>query len=163
MTITNGNSSTKGTSALSLAAAFSVAFFFLGVLIGTLVAMSATSLVNTVIAALFALFGGSLVGLLQKLSTENQLKAALGVFGISLGTLVGVYSGVYVTQHQILTPYNQRLAATATSPAVGNHPFYLRADEAAQSDAIDQQYRNHLITAAEAYEKIHALTNKAAQ
>jgi hypothetical protein len=71
----------------SVIAALTTGLFTLGALVGTLVAMSATSLAQGVIAALFALFGGSLLALFQKLAVPEQIKVAAGILAISLGTL----------------------------------------------------------------------------
>src|ERR1019366_7460671 len=88
----------------SILVVLSAGLLALGVLVGTLLAMSAQSLAQSVIAALFALFGGSLLAFLEKLAPANQIKVAAGVFAISLGTLGGLYSGLYVNEHQLLTP-----------------------------------------------------------
>jgi ABC-type transport system involved in multi-copper enzyme maturation permease subunit len=58
----------------SVTVLLSVGLFTLGLLIGTLVAMSAHSLAQGVLASLFALFGGSLLGLLQKVPVQDQCK-----------------------------------------------------------------------------------------
>lgn len=118
--------------------------------------MSATSLVQTVITALFALMGGSLIGFLQKLSVENQFKASLGVLGISIGALVGVYSGVYVTQYQLLTPKNLRLSGD--SPHKGPLPvLYLRSSQLTDAAAIEEQYRNRQLSPTDAYAELSAV------
>jgi zinc transporter ZupT len=86
------------------------AFLAMGMLIGTLLAFSAQSLSKSVIAAMFAFFGGSLLAFLQKLSIIDQIKASGGLGAIALGTILGVYSGLYVNEHQLLTPQEQRVS-----------------------------------------------------
>jgi hypothetical protein len=80
----------------TIVATLSAGLFALGLLVGTLMAMSEHSLAQGVIAALFALFGGTLIGFLSKLSPADQFKAAAGILAISIGTLIGVYSGIVV-------------------------------------------------------------------
>lgn len=127
-----------------------LAFLFLGLIVGTLVAMSETSIVQSVLAALFALFGGSLLVMLEKLSEVNQTKAALGILTISVGTLGGVYSGLYVNEHQILTPSELRFLSS-------DRHKYLRENVVSRIKAIDQQYRNGMLPAEEAYERLQVI------
>jgi len=129
---------------------FALAFLALGGLVGNLLAMSAQSLVQSVVAALFALFGGSLLVMLEKLSEVNQTKAALGILAISVGTLVGVYSGLYVNEYQLLTPPQSR-------PSGQEVRKYLRENVTSSAKAIDQQYRNGMLSAKDAYEKLQAV------
>jgi hypothetical protein len=143
--------------------ALGAGMFFMGTLIGTLLAMSAKSLTQAVIAALFALFGGSLIAFLQKLSVCDQFKAGIGIFAISLGILIGIYTGLYVNDHQLLTPAIRRLRANvATSETSTCDVKYLRANVIPDAKAIDQEYRNGL-KAEEAYEKLYALLDQKSQ
>jgi hypothetical protein len=94
----------------SAAALLAIAFLATGLLIGTSVAFSDEKLTQGLLAAIFALFGGSLLALLQKLSVVDQIKAAVALCAISLGTLLGIYSGLYVNEFQLLTPMTERLS-----------------------------------------------------
>ncbi len=137
-------------------------FLFLGGVVGTLLAMSAQSLVQAVIAGLFALFGGSILALLEKLPEEGQGKAALSLLAISVGTLLGVYSGLYVNERQLLTPENLRLSkaklpAGATPTAV---PRYLRENFQDARTSIDMKYRNKFLSAEDAYDSLRKLTDE---
>jgi len=114
--------------------------------------MSAQSLSQTVLAAIFALFGGSLLAFFEKLSVNGQTKASVGLLAISLGALVGVYSGVYINEHQLLTPLPLRTKSEPTK--------YLRENVLTDINAIDSKYRTGILTAKEAYEQLHAALEK---
>ena len=73
-------------------AALTAAFAFLGLLVGTLLAFSAQSLAQAVLAALFAFFGGSILQIMATRTRAFQLAAALATLALSLGTIAGVYS-----------------------------------------------------------------------
>jgi len=136
----------------------SIGLFTLGLLIGTLVAMSAHSLAQGVLASLFALFGGSLLGLLQKVPIHDQFKVAAGILAISVGTLIGLYSGIYVNEHQLLTPVDARIVARRTgssAPLEANK--YLRSTVLSKANAIDQQYRNGGFTDKQAYDELRKI------
>jgi hypothetical protein len=139
----------------TIIATLSCALFFMGLLVGTLLALSAESVAQALIAALFALFGGSLLAFLRHVSLIDQLKTSAGVLAISVGTLGGVYSGIYVNQHQLLTP--TALQASRPSDVVNT---YLRGYVMPTSAAIDTQYRNKELTAEQAYQRLHELVDK---
>jgi len=144
----------------SVIATLSVGLFALGVLVGTLVALSAQSLAQAVIALLFAMFGGSLLALFQKLAVPEQIKVAAGILAISLGTLAGVYSGIFVTEHQILTPtsrrFTQQLDDGKGKTTKGQTYLYLRENSLNKVNEIDQKYRTKLLSPEEAYEQLHS-------
>jgi hypothetical protein len=145
----------------TIVATLSAGLFALGLLVGTLMAMSEHSLAQGVIAALFALFGGTLIGFLSKLSPADQFKAAAGILAISIGTLIGVYSGIVVNQYEILTPASRRTVPIATAGPSGSTATaraaepnkYLRAEVLSEVNAIDQQRRNGM-ACEEAYAKL---------
>jgi len=134
--------------------------FALGTLIGSLVALSAQSLAQAVIAAMFALFGGSLLVFMEKLSEQNQAKAAIGIFAISLGTLCGVYSGLYVNEYQLLTPPAQRFTRAQSTQATVEVRKYLKENILPKANEIDVKYRNGLLTPQDAYDQIRILVEK---
>jgi hypothetical protein len=138
-------------------AVFGLGFLALGLLVGTLLAMSAQSLAQAVIAALFALFGGSIIVLLEKMNEQNQVRASIGMLGISVGALVGVYSGLYVNDHELLTPPHLRAVAGRDAAKVQEVRKYLRENVLDETRAIDTQYRNGMISTKEAYERLKTL------
>jgi hypothetical protein len=130
---------------------FGAAFGALGFFVGNLVAMSAQSIAQSLIAALFALFGGSFLVLIEKLSESNQRKLAVGLFSISIGGLAGTYAGLYINEHRLFTPADIR----AASSKPGEPPQkYLRSEVLATATAIDQKLRNGQIGGKEAYDQL---------
>jgi hypothetical protein len=128
-----------------------IGFGSLGLLIGTLLAMSAEPLAHGVIAAMFALFGGSLLSFLKRFESKDQIKTGFGVAAISIGTLIGVYSGLYITEHQLFTPQNLRVTSASMKESV---PKYLRDFQMTRAETIDAQYRNNHITIQQAYDQL---------
>ena len=106
---------------------FGVAFGCLGLLVGTLLAFSAQSMVQAVVAATFAFFGGSVVAVLGNKTRAEQHAVALGTLGLSFGTLLGVYSGIFVNEHQLLTPLSHRTPKVSAATSAELAPSkYLR-------------------------------------
>ena len=143
----------------------SLGLLSLGILIGTLLAMSAQSLAKSVIAALFALFGGSLLTFLQKVPIQDQFKASVGILAISVGTMIGIYSGLYVNEYRLLSPpaLRPRVASNSKVELAPLEPkySYLRASDLDDLEAIDQKYRTQAITAKDAYEQLRShITSK---
>jgi len=134
-----------------------LAFLSLGVFIGTLLAMSAQSLAQAVVAALFASFGGSILLLVEKLAKDKLAKACLGILAISLGGLIGTYSGIYVTEYQVLTPVSLRVNSSKAATTGTESRKYLRENVVSGASAIDMKYRTGALPANEAYEKLKSL------
>jgi len=125
----------------------------LGLLVGTLLAFSSERLVQGVIAAIFTLFGGSLLSILQRLNSDQQVTMACGILAVSLGTLTGTYSGVYVNQHQLLTPETLRVTV-APGDGQESPPNYLKNFVVPKAAQIDTQYRAGQITCSQAYDQL---------
>ncbi len=109
--------------------------------IGTLLALSEQSLAKTVIAALFASFGGSVILLMEKLTGKNQLNAVLAILMVSTGTILGTYSGLYVNEHELLTPPTRRATRASSENQAPCPRKYLRENALSRAAAIDTQYR----------------------
>lgn len=126
------------------------AFAILGVLIGTLLAFSAQSLAQAVVAALFAFFGGSVVPLVSLKDRSSLSAIAVATFGLSTGALFGVYSGIYVNEHQLLSPTSRpTIAATTEAPQK-----YLRENLLKAANDIDIKRRTNILTLEEAYDEL---------
>jgi len=80
-----------------------------GLLVGSLVGMSNDHLSRILLGFLFAFIGGSITALLYKLPKEERKLAGSALFSLSLSCLVGVYSGIIVTQYKLLTPGEHRV------------------------------------------------------
>jgi ABC-type enterochelin transport system permease subunit len=137
---------------------FGLAFGCLGLLVGTLLAFSAQSLVQAVVAAIFAFFGGSVLAVIGNKTRAEQQAVALGTLGISLGALVGVYSGIYVNEHELLSPPGQK-TSKASSAATQEQIVrkYLRESVLPPAAEIDQKRRNRVLTNEQAYEQLYKL------
>lgn len=107
----------------------------MGLLVGNLVGMSSDHLSRVILGLLFGLIGGSIAALLHKIPVNDRHLAGAALCTLSLGCLVGVYSGIFVSQYQLLTPASQRTynseAASAMSPKTGaadTRNYYLRGE-----------------------------------
>jgi hypothetical protein len=156
-------------------------FGAMGLLVGSLVGLTAEAVVMPLIGLLFAFIGTSILAMLHKLSADDRKAAGMAILALSIFCLVGVYSGILATEHQILTPISKRgeKAAAKESPApaseskppaakseadaksvteVKRSPYlYLRSDEVEAANAIDILKSQSKITTEEAYERMYRL------
>lgn len=133
---------------------FVLAFASLGFLVGNIVGMTASSVVNQLIALLFAFIGGTAIALVRKLD-KNQLRlASIAISSVCISCLLGVYLGVIVTQYQLLSPSksnsvasvdNSNLATEYRSPQP-----YLRNNLIKSCQFINQQLQKGNLTSEEA-------------
>jgi len=76
--------------------------------VGNITGLTSSSISNALLAGVFTFIGGSLVVFQTKLS-EIQIKFSLHVIAaFSIATLFGIYSGIYVSENQLLTPLDVR-------------------------------------------------------
>ncbi len=139
-----------------------IAFVCLGFLIGNLVGFSSGSTLSVLIPLLFSFAGGSAVTFLPKLDLEARKPVAAAVIALSLSCLGGVYSGIFVTERQLLSPPNIRSAVLTayTAKADRDNFKYLRTDEVKEADFIDQKFRRNELTSEQAYEQLYELIKK---
>ena len=77
---------------------------------------------------------------------------AASTFGLSVGALLGTYSGVYVNEHRLLSPViekaknDQRIEKTSEK--------YLRENLLELATQIDVKRRTNLLTAEQAYDEL---------
>ena len=133
-------------------------FLFMGLLVGNLVGMSATSVTTSILGLLFAFAGGTAVAFLQKLSAEQIKIAGKAILVLSLSCLVGLYAGILVTEHQLLTPPER--AATRVSVVDSK---YLRAELVDPASRIEIDLKQKRITPEEAVELLQDLIDEIAQ
>jgi Na+/glutamate symporter len=122
------------------------AFSTLGFLIGTLTAFTADSVVSSLIPLFFAFAGGSAIAFGKNFEKHARDLAALAILGLSIGCVIGVYSGIYVFERKLLTP--QEMRETRDDSA------YLRKLSMDQIDLIDQQKRSGILTTEQAYAEL---------
>jgi hypothetical protein len=141
-----------------------IAFACLGFLIGNLVGLSSGSTLTVLIPLLFTFAGGSAVAFLPKLDVDTRRLAAAAVIALSLSCLAGVYSGIFVSERQLLSPPNIRSAVSAayTTKADREHLKYLMTQEVTEADVIDQKLRRNELSAEQAYEQLYELVKKGA-
>lgn len=85
-----------------------IAFGFLGLLVGSIAGLSASSISNALLAAIFTFVGGSIIVMQNKL-TEEQIRFSMKIItAFSIATLIGIYSAIAIGEYQILTPKNER-------------------------------------------------------
>ena len=147
---------------------FLSAYFMLGLLVGQLVGLSSDSIAKPLISTLFAFGGGSILVLLGRLKQDDRAPALLALLGVSTGCLVGVYLGLYVDTHHLLSPLSTTheathsdTQATHTGTQATGQFFYLHdAQAASAADMIDAQYRSKHITPTQAYDELYQLVKR---
>lgn len=77
-------------------------FLVFGFLIGNLIGLSGTQLLEAVLAALFAFAGGSAIAFFTKLDDIQQKGTSQLVLYLTGGCLLGLYFGIAVEQNQLL-------------------------------------------------------------
>ena len=127
------------------------AFACLGFLIGNLIGLSAESTLSVVLPLLFAFGSGSAVAFLHKLNINDRKLAASAVAALSISCLIGTYTGVIVSEYQLLTPHKD---IKENSSAIVDRK-YLRSFDINYVETIDQSYKSGVYTVEEAYEEIY--------
>lgn len=127
-------------------------FAALGLLIGNLVGLTSESVVASTIGLLFSAVGGSVILFLHKLQQGDRRLAGQLILALALSTLIGIFTGIYVTEHRVLSPDYAR-----NSPSDNK---YLRSSAASEVAEIDLKYNEHAITAAQAYDQLRALVTR---
>jgi hypothetical protein len=121
-------------------------FAGMGLLIGNLVGLTSEKVVTPVIGLLFSFIGASILTVLHKLTHADRMAAGKAILALSVSCLVGVYGGVLVSEHHLLTPKD---AANAT---VGDR--YLRKGEVVAANGIELQRIQKRLTLEEAYDQM---------
>jgi hypothetical protein len=130
-------------------------FVALGLLVGNLVGMTSESAVTPTLSLLFSAAGGSIVVLLHKVpETERKILGKL-LLALSISCLFGIFDGIVVTEHRLLSPRSATRAQSDTK--------YLRSMTSKEIDAIDIEYKSRAISAGEAYSRLYALAKKEEQ
>jgi hypothetical protein len=143
----------------------------LGFLIGNLVGLTAHSVVTALLSLIFAFTGGSVIALLGKVSPDDRRLAGQAICALSLTCLLGVYSGIAVSEWRVLSPRTQSTTLAETDKGSGKGELgptsivnkYLNSGEASAVESIDFQYRKHAITADDAYEQLYKEIHTAPQ
>jgi hypothetical protein len=134
----------------------------IGVLAGTLVGMSSDHVSKVLLGLVFSLIGGSVIALLQKIPANERNLAGAALFALSVGCLGGIYSGILVSEYQVLTPRAHRnwgstvaLDTTKqTGTMVDTHKLYLRDFDQSAIAAVLDGYAGHHYSRDEAIRQI---------
>lgn len=126
-----------------------LAFASLGFLIGSLVGMTKDSVVSTLIPLLFTFGGGSAIAFMQKLTAQAQKKASFAILFLSLFCLLGVFSGIYISEQQLFTQEKDKHVATTRDDR-----FYLRNSTISIVNNIDAHYMKGTYSAEQAYDSL---------
>jgi hypothetical protein len=149
-----------------------VCFASLGFLIGNLVALTSESAVTPILSLLFAFVGGSVLAFLHKLNENDRGVAGKSVLSLSACCVLGVYVGIWVNQHRLLSPPSRVMAATAPQdqkqPSVAvredrRDDYYLRSSRTNELDLVDRRKQQRLVSTDEAYEQVYELARKHAR
>jgi hypothetical protein len=135
-----------------------LAFACLGFLIGNLVGLSSENTVAIIIPLLFTFGGGSAIAFLHKLDVGSRRMAATSVIALSLSCLLGVYSGIIVCEHQLLTPKANRTSILAERPTVDSRKLVKDLNVSAVQ-AINIKYRTGDLSAEDAYNQLYELVS----
>ena len=74
-------------------------------------------------------------------------------FSLALACLLGVYSGILISEHQLLSPPEQKVASRSSIES----RKYIRENLYPLAQTIDQHKANGQITLEEAYEQLYEL------
>jgi hypothetical protein len=143
-----------------------LAFSALGLLIGNLVGLSTTPIVASLLGLLFAFAGGSVIAFLHKLTPPDRTAAGQALLALSVGSLIGLYAGIAVSEYRLLSPAHRRVAAppnagTGTTraerapDALFGSSGYVRNEIARKADEIDARYQNGELTAEAAFRELY--------
>jgi len=126
-------------------------FAALGVLVGTLVGLSASELATALLSILFAFAGTSAIAFAQVKGEQVKQVATSAILSLSIGCLIGIYSSVFVTEHQLLSP-NIIRPHRFSEPLVERK--YIRDYQTNKTKTIDKLYSTGHLTAAQAYDSL---------
>ena len=160
-------------------------FLGLGFLIGNIVGMTAESVVTSLLGLLFAFAGGSVLSLMHKLDVADRKLTGQAILSLSLSCLLGLYTGIVVSERRLLSPavaatappaqaMQPAPAATPASPPPESKPQlqarealipsaakkYLLSLPVSQVDQIDELRQSGKISPEEAYRRLHELVMK---
>ena len=140
-------------------------FAGMGILIGSLVGMTSEKVVTPVIGLLFSFVGASILTTLHKLNPHDRLVAGKAIFALSLFCLVGVYSGVLVTEYRLLSPKIQGVSASSAKPEKTSDSSapdnkYLRSATIDKANAIDLLKAQGRLSPDEAYAQMYQLARE---
>lgn len=123
-------------------------FSTFGLLIGTITGMTTAEITVPLVGLLFAVFGGSILAILSKLSAVQQRLLGKCLTALSIACLIGIVGGIWVSEHRLLTPQSDTTPIPANNSQSNSDPAprgfrYLRSARGASAvkQAL-QDFRN---------------------
>jgi hypothetical protein len=133
-------------------------FGSLGLLIGLLTGMTASSVVASLLGLLFALLGGSLVAFFDKLDSKQLRWALLSLCSLSVACILGLFMGILLCEFKLLSPrpFGPGIVSEAqkSDDSIGSYK-YLKNQLVEKYDSIHSEYQQRHITAEQAYEQLY--------
>jgi len=135
-----------------------LAFLTLGFLIGNLLGLSSDSVVKTIIPLLFAFGGGSAIGFLHKLEDRFRTRAYQLIFVVSISCLFGTYSGIIMSEYQLLSP--NKTQVNRAEKSIKDKKYLFSGETISKADEIDQLYSSGLMEVEDAYESLYKIISQ---
>lgn len=132
-----------------------LAFLSLGFLIGNLLGLSSNGVVKAIMPLLFAFGGGSAVGFLHKIEDRYRIIAYQLIFVFSISCLIGTYTGIIVSEHQLLSP--ERGQISRANSTIKDNKYLFSKEAISKADTIDQLYASELMKAEDAYQGLYEI------
>jgi hypothetical protein len=105
-----------------------LSFAALGLLIGSIAGLTSAAITTSLLSALFAFVGGSVLAFLPKFNNEDRRVASSAIAGLSMAATIGLYGSLYVREHRVLS-----------SSDGGAGGGYLRSQETGLNQFLIQQ------------------------
>jgi hypothetical protein len=144
--------------AVSVNGFLAAGFGTFGFVVGLLTGLTQSEIVQPLIAALFALIGGSLVAFIHKLNSLQQRRAGIALTLVAIGLTVGVLSGIVIREHRLLggTAVAAQEAGSASSEISGGVFGYLRSEQNRQCNEVDEARSRNMLSTEKAYEAMYS-------
>lgn len=126
-------------------------FSSLGFLVGNLTGLGADSLIKDALSLLLAAGAGSAIAVAQKMSQPDRKYFGKAILLFSVWCVIGTYSGILVTEHQLLSPSRKQTISQRESIEARK---YLREQQIPKALAIDNKLRNGEINLQRAYSEL---------
>jgi hypothetical protein len=126
---------------------------------------SSDHLAKVALGLIFGLLGSSVIAFLQKVRLEDRALAGGMLLAISCGSLAGLYSGIFVSEYQLLTPKAHRswdsLGVNTESNRDSHKPYVRGLDQTAVAALIDG-FADHHYTRDEVIQQITEMSRESA-
>ena len=132
-----------------------LAFLSLGFLVGNLIGLSSDNVVTTILPLLFAFGGGSAVGFFHKIEEQFRKTAYQLIFALSISCLIGAYSGIVISEYQLLSPKERRQYRVESS--IKESKYLFSQEIVSEANIVDQLYATGKLNIEDAYEELYKI------